>query len=1075
MKRTRVLRNAVRRVNGNVLAPLKERLKKYTAAEWLTSYLFGDDIFISYSRDGGVAYAEVLARRLSKEFGYSCRLDLRETLPGRRIPKKLLRGIQRCRMLVVIATERATKSPHVSKEIKLYKRTHLGNMSIIPIDFGSVLNATWFPRIEGLPPGPRESKQALDATNPSDHVLERIQESFNFTRRNRRLFLSSAASLILLMTFLFFSLLAGGRAAAKTLEAQKAIQAANNAKGEAELQRQVANSARQEAEQQKEATRLAAADAKRQTEIAANARLATEIAEKATQAAQKLEEKARKEANHQQAIATERLQLNKQLFYASDVNLAQRAYEKGKMGRAHELLDHSLPATGTQEQNDLRDFAWYYLWRLSHRELITFKYEDFLNSVAFSPDGNTLAALGEYGKVVLWDTGMRKELATLKHLAAPSSMVFSPDSRTLATGSTEWQVKLWDARTGRELFTLMGEVDPHKRKVVTPEDQMLDLHLNPRNITFSPDGRSLAARSSNNVVKLWDVSTGNELGKFEHADTIRSIAFSRDSKILATGSADKTVKLWDVHTGREVAKLEHAARVDSVAFSSDGKTLATGSADWVSNLWNARTGRMLVTLNKKAPSLSERIRDDSYANLVIFSPDGKTLAALSEPWKVKLWDVVTGKQLVTLEDEKFLISSVVFSPDSTRLAAYGPNKAGYIKLCDARGQTIAVLEHGDSIDSLAFSPDSNVLGVGENGTITLWDTRSGKTLASLNGHASMVSTLAFSPDGATLATGSMDKTVKLWNVPTLSGEPPNKLAKFKQPFGYTSFFEVTFSPDGKALIVHERDVEPTRLWRVSTGEEITKLTHSNIESVAFSPNGKLIAAGVGLGAGNSGPLRLFDTQTGQELDKLSDGVYDVSTISALAFSPDASILASGVDSIVKFWDMRTRKVRTRVEAGVGYIRAIAFSPSGKIVAVGGQDHITKLYDARMTKELVTLKTGSAVTSIIFSPDETTLATISLNEVMLWDAKTGKNLATVNEYAKSVAFSRDSKTLAIGSETLKLWDVRSGSELVTFEDIGTVHGIAFLPDGKTLVTINYDGTIKSFFAATDEAVKSQKNH
>ncbi|MBC5797544.1 trypsin-like peptidase domain-containing protein [Sphaerospermopsis sp. LEGE 00249] len=271
-------------------------------------------------------------------------------------------------------------------------------------------------------------------------------------------------------------------------------------------------------------------------------------------------------------------------------------------------------------------------------------HSSLVRSVAFSPDGQTLAS-GSYDNTIkLWDVATGKSIATLTgHSYLVNSVAFSPDGKTLASGSGDDTIKLWDVATGKSIATLTG----HSEWV--------------NSVAFSPDGKTLASGSLDNTIKLWDVATGKSIATLTgHSSRVISVAFSPDGKTLASGSFDNTIKLWDVPTGKSIATLTgHSDGVSSVAFSPDGKTLASGSFDNTIKLWDVATGREIATLT-------------GHSTLVIsvaFSPDGKTLAFGSHDNTIKLWDVATGKSIATLTGHSESVYSVAFSPDGKTLVS----------------------------------------------------------------------------------------------------------------------------------------------------------------------------------------------------------------------------------------------------------------------------------------------------------------------------------------------------------------------------------------------------------------------
>ena len=280
---------------------------------------------------------------------------------------------------------------------------------------------------------------------------------------------------------------------------------------------------------------------------------------------------------------------------------------------------------------------------------LLFDVPGLVTSVAFSPDGRTLASGSNDRTIKLWDVQKQREIATLTGHSYPvNSVAFSPDGRTLASGSNDKKIKLWDVRSQREIATLTG----HRWWV--------------NSVAFSPDGRTLASGSEDKKIKLWDVQNRRQIATLTgHSRWVRSVAFSPDGRTFASGSDDRTIKLWDVRSQGQIATLTgHSGwpnSVSSVAFSPDGRMLASGSADRTIKLWDVQSQRLIATLTGHSSDVIS----------VAFSPDGRTLASGSNDETIKLWDVRSQREIATLTGHSNHVCSVAFSPDGRTLASGG--------------------------------------------------------------------------------------------------------------------------------------------------------------------------------------------------------------------------------------------------------------------------------------------------------------------------------------------------------------------------------------------------------------------
>jgi WD40 repeat protein len=315
-------------------------------------------------------------------------------------------------------------------------------------------------------------------------------------------------------------------------------------------------------------------------------------------------------------------------------------------------------------------------------------------------------------------------------------------------------------------------------------------------VTFSPDGKNLAARSWDGVVRLWEASTGKELRQFGSQQAlVCSVAFSPDGKMLACGGDNSEIVFWDPATGKELRRLAgHRGPVMFITFSPDGKLLATKGDDWTLRLWDVASGRELRRLGKEDPA--SEVNDGCP---VVFSPDSRMAASATLAIRgrfgddnertFRVWDVATGTEIRSFKGKKTSFGPAAFSPDGKILAVGatwpGPREGVDIYLWDVvRGIELRPIEHTrsegvEAITSLAFSPDGKTLassGVGP--FIQLWEVATRREIGRFQTPDAGRTPLAFSPDGRLLASGSTDITLLLWDVTGRMQDGKLRPAKF---------------------------------------------------------------------------------------------------------------------------------------------------------------------------------------------------------------------------------------------------------------------------------------------------------
>jgi WD40 repeat protein len=417
-----------------------------------------------------------------------------------------------------------------------------------------------------------------------------------------------------------------------------------------------------------------------------------------------------------------------------------------------------------------------------------------ISTIAFSPDGSTVAAGAEDKTIILWDVESGQSLGTLAgHTETVSSLLFERNGETLLSGSLGGTIIRWDLENMKPLATLIkgfgayissifSSRDGHLNSLALDKERVILLNLNgdpplghridatdssSSNVAFSPDGRLLASAGEFGDVVLWDVASGQVSGDplSGHERQVSSVAFASDGKILVSGSMDGSIIFWDMSSRTALGPPVKALRspVWSLACSPDGKTVVVGGdAELV--FWDLATRKQIGS-----PVTSQKDRIWTLA----FSPDGDLLASAGNNLVVMIWkNGQPGQLLKTLgtpmqsEDFELMPVGVSFNADGTMLAT--STQGHSVTLWNVKGwNPIPPVLYGysQSVSSVAFSADSKVLASGSaDGDIRIWDVESHELIGSLGVPPEAVNSITFEPRKGILASVGEDNSIVLWNV-----------------------------------------------------------------------------------------------------------------------------------------------------------------------------------------------------------------------------------------------------------------------------------------------------------------------
>lgn len=440
--------------------------------------------------------------------------------------------------------------------------------------------------------------------------------------------------------------------------------------------------------------------------------------------------------------------------------------------------------------------------------------------VSFSPGGDRIVTAGADKTVRLWDanTGQPIGEPMLGHDEAVMSVAFNNDGTRIASGSADKTVRLWDA------FTLkpIGEPFRHDNAVLT--------------VVFSPDGARIASGGTDKTIRLWDVATGRETGALTgHRSVVEGIAFSPDGLRLTSGSDDKTVRVWDSASWQPMTG--HDDSVGGAEFSDDGKSIASGGKDGTVRWWDTATGRAL------GPPV--RVGGSTDPDMVYPFGTDRLLSIELDRTVLRLWDAHSRQPIgapITLPPGLADLRSITWSTKSALIAAN--TDLHTVQVWDAR--TMAPIGEPMTVENMVttmqFSPDGHTLAVGDfKGTTHLWAAEDRKSIGKPMSGPGMVTSTSISDDGTVVGVGYLsgkDYTLKLWTAATAES--------IGSPIRVDSTISViTFSPDRRLVVAGSVD-GTIRLWNVDDGTPLgAPLTEhkAGVTSLDFSPDGtKLVSS-----------------------------------------------------------------------------------------------------------------------------------------------------------------------------------------------------------------------------------------
>lgn len=542
----------------------------------------------------------------------------------------------------------------------------------------------------------------------------------------------------------------------------------------------------------------------------------------------------------------------------------------------------------------------------------------WIQDIEFSPNGDQFAVATTIG-IWIYDSRTGREVHRFEGIMGGANAIsYSPDGRYIAAAHQDRTIRLWDLiRINQDIEknTLRG----HNKKIY--------------DLTYSPDGSKLASASADNNIRLWNLANfpAHHRDRIEskllpYRDTVLTVAFSSDSQLVAGGSVNGTIQVWDANTGDQIYLFtEHTKPVEQVVFSPDRKKLVSASTDQTVRVWS------LVGVGGK---LDSTISHESPVYTVSYLSNGNSLVTGSADKLIRIWNTQTyTEQQNPLKGHKDQVSVLDCSSDSKIIVSGSPDGTVFVWDVIGERKKFDISGHTGGIKALVYTEDNRIRasGTGLDGKLRIWDAGTSSELSTIRDHFDLTQSVIFSNDGRHVASGgSYDGTVFLSEV--------------------------------QKILSNKNSIQTTTVSHRFNGNP------HGISALAISPRNSVIATG-----GTDGNIYIFNIQTERELKKLTGAQHP---ITSLTFSSDGSILFSGEENgTLRKWDALTgREIGNGIDLGpIGTITALGYRKKDSILLIGnkkGQILLAQYMQKFESKGQVSLLTyPSEITSIIFSKDE----------------------------------------------------------------------------------------------------------
>lgn len=587
---------------------------------------------------------------------------------------------------------------------------------------------------------------------------------------------------------------------------------------------------------------------------------------------------------------------------------------------------------------------------------------------------------------------------------------------------------------------------------------------------FSPDGKLIASTSyGDSTLRIWDAETGREIRQIKHNDGLSSAVFSPDGKQIVSTSYDHTLRIWDTETGAELKVIKDTNTIRDVKFSPNGKSIMFNSYDY-------EKSHNIKIYDLEGDNIALTLRNYIYAN---YSPDGRYFVAI--PYKEIIGDIMgcysvediipdslltahdfklinadTGEELRTFSGQKYLVTSVAFSPDGKRIVSASKDRTIMIWDLETGEAVLTIKDKCPSVAKAFFSPEGkSILSISNyNTAFMLWDADTGEEIRTFNGHTNDVVAAAFSPNGKQIVSASRDKTLRVWDNPTCENSVIINNVKSAAISNNGEFVAYTFK-DSTIHVINTAKLSETQ----NIKNKATRYNDTEIltDILSISCNGKNIIYQIG----NPRAI-IHGSADGREFN----------------FEYDEN------NSLI-IWDSEVGEIACiSTNDSIGWVRSAVFGPNEDKVVITSDDwrvRVFRISDKEVLENILHL--CSTPGSAIFSPYEQyiTISYLTHDDFYIFDTKTESITKTLSGHSSNVTYTTFNPrgnliVSASDDKTLRIWDFETGDCIKVLEGhTSEVNHATFSPDGRLIASASNDNTIRVWDAETGACVHIIEGH